>query len=163
MLLLSFLSTRLMWCSQLTAGHITSSWRRISLNFLRRYKWLFDPEFDKLVPADPVPDLFGFPPALEELSQVRRPALDTDTISVSKHLPGRAILAFSVVRTRAWHLLASQPATRVDRALVCRPSAGEHMPLRLSSFGSSNPQFTVSSQSGGRLRRLEQGGAVVHA
>ncbi|KAI0713691.1 Mak10 subunit, NatC N-terminal acetyltransferase-domain-containing protein [Earliella scabrosa] len=68
----SHLSALQMMCTALvalTAGHITSSWRRISLNFLRRFKWLFDPEFDKLVPADPVPDLFGFPPALEELSK----------------------------------------------------------------------------------------------
>ncbi len=57
--------------TQLTAGSITSSWRRISLNFLRRYKWVFDPEFDKLAPAEPIPDLFAFPPVLEELLQVR--------------------------------------------------------------------------------------------
>ncbi|RDX47440.1 hypothetical protein OH76DRAFT_1385246 [Lentinus brumalis] len=55
----------------LTAGSITSSWRRISLNFLRRYKWVFDPEFDKLAPAEPIPDLFAFPPVLEEPLQDR--------------------------------------------------------------------------------------------
>ncbi|KAI0806725.1 Mak10 subunit, NatC N-terminal acetyltransferase-domain-containing protein [Fomes fomentarius] len=53
----------------LTAGYINTPWRRISLNFLRRYKWLFDPEFDKLVPAQPIPDLYAFPPALDELLQ----------------------------------------------------------------------------------------------
>ncbi|KAI0695107.1 Mak10 subunit, NatC N-terminal acetyltransferase-domain-containing protein [Cerioporus squamosus] len=55
----------------LTARSITSTWRRISLNFLRRYKWVFDPEFDKLAPADPIPDLFAFPPVLDELLQDR--------------------------------------------------------------------------------------------
>ena len=60
-----------MGVSQLTAGSITSSWRRISLNFLRRYKWVFDPEFDKLAPAEPIPDLFAFPPVLQALVQVR--------------------------------------------------------------------------------------------
>ncbi|RPD55689.1 hypothetical protein L226DRAFT_540104 [Lentinus tigrinus ALCF2SS1-7] len=55
----------------LTAGCITSSWRRISLNFLRRYKWVFDPEFDKLAPAEPIPDLFAFPPVLQDLLQDR--------------------------------------------------------------------------------------------
>ncbi|KAI0668348.1 Mak10-domain-containing protein [Trametes maxima] len=54
----------------LTAGYIASPWRRISLNFLRRYKWLFNPQFDELVPAEPIPDLLAFPDALKDfLSQ----------------------------------------------------------------------------------------------
>ncbi|KAI0648442.1 Mak10-domain-containing protein [Trametes meyenii] len=50
----------------LTAGYIISPWRRISLNFLRRYKWLFSPGFDSLAPAEPVPDLLAFPGALKD-------------------------------------------------------------------------------------------------
>ncbi|KAI0628810.1 Mak10-domain-containing protein [Trametes polyzona] len=48
----------------LTAGYIVSPWRRLTLNFLKRYKWLFNPEFDDLVPAEPLPDLLAFPNAL---------------------------------------------------------------------------------------------------
>ncbi|CDO71912.1 hypothetical protein BN946_scf184940.g59 [Trametes cinnabarina] len=51
----------------LTAGHIASPWRRITLNFLRRYKWLFKPEFDHLPPAEPIPDLLSFPHTLKGL------------------------------------------------------------------------------------------------
>ncbi|KAI0373145.1 Mak10-domain-containing protein [Pilatotrama ljubarskyi] len=60
----------------LTAGCITSPWHRITLNFLRRYKWLFDPDFDDLVPAEPIPDLLAFPNALQEflLDQLYSPS-----------------------------------------------------------------------------------------
>ncbi|KAI0738031.1 Mak10 subunit, NatC N-terminal acetyltransferase-domain-containing protein [Daedaleopsis nitida] len=50
----------------LTAGYIVSSWRRIALNFLRRYKWMFKPEFDNIVPVE-MPNLSGFEAMLEEL------------------------------------------------------------------------------------------------
>ncbi|OJT02029.1 N-alpha-acetyltransferase, 35 NatC auxiliary subunit [Trametes pubescens] len=50
----------------LTAGYITSPWRRITLNFLKRYKWIFNPDFDDLVPAEPIPDLLSFPNSLKE-------------------------------------------------------------------------------------------------
>ncbi|KAI0781517.1 Mak10-domain-containing protein [Trametes elegans] len=53
----------------LTADYIVSPWSRISLNFLRRYKWVFHPGFDKLVPAEPIPDLLTFPSALKSLLQ----------------------------------------------------------------------------------------------
>ncbi|KAI0355145.1 Mak10-domain-containing protein [Trametes cingulata] len=60
----------------LTAEYITSPWHRISLNFLRRYKWLFNPDFDGLVPAEPIPDLLAFPDALKEflLDELYSPA-----------------------------------------------------------------------------------------
>ncbi|KAH9857479.1 Mak10-domain-containing protein [Lenzites betulinus] len=50
----------------LTAGHITSPWPRITINFLKRYKWLFRPEFNELTPAEPIPDLLAFPTALKD-------------------------------------------------------------------------------------------------
>ncbi|KAH9890498.1 Mak10-domain-containing protein [Cubamyces lactineus] len=49
----------------LTAALITSPWHRISLNFLRRYKWMFKEEFDALVPVEPEPDLLTFPDSLK--------------------------------------------------------------------------------------------------
>ncbi|KAM5542815.1 hypothetical protein V8D89_003776 [Ganoderma adspersum] len=50
----------------LTSGYITSTWNRVSTNFLRRYKWVLNPEFDELPPAHPTPDLLSFPPTLDE-------------------------------------------------------------------------------------------------
>ncbi|KAH9915240.1 Mak10 subunit, NatC N-terminal acetyltransferase-domain-containing protein [Epithele typhae] len=50
----------------LTANCITSPWSRIALNFMRRYKWLFAPQFNDLVPAEPVADLTRFPQQLDE-------------------------------------------------------------------------------------------------
>ncbi|KAI0657175.1 Mak10-domain-containing protein [Cubamyces menziesii] len=50
----------------LTAASITSPWHRISLNFLRRYKWVFKTEFDALVPVKPEPDLLAFPDSLKQ-------------------------------------------------------------------------------------------------
>ncbi|KAI9069479.1 Mak10-domain-containing protein [Trametes sanguinea] len=61
---LEMISTALV---SLTAGYITSPWRRISLNFVRRYKWLFNPDFERLPPAHPIPDLRSFPNALKDL------------------------------------------------------------------------------------------------
>ncbi|KAI8974244.1 Mak10-domain-containing protein [Trametes punicea] len=60
---LQMISTALL---ALTAGYIASPWRRMSLNFLRRYKWVFKEEFDRCVPAEPIPDLCSFPNALRE-------------------------------------------------------------------------------------------------
>ncbi|TBU40247.1 Mak10 subunit, NatC N-terminal acetyltransferase-domain-containing protein [Dichomitus squalens] len=53
----------------LTSMYITSTWKRISINFKRRYKWVLDPEFKTLTPAHPLPDLLSFPSMLDELLQ----------------------------------------------------------------------------------------------
>ncbi|KAI1791577.1 Mak10 subunit, NatC N-terminal acetyltransferase-domain-containing protein [Ganoderma leucocontextum] len=54
----------------LTSGYLTSTWKRVSINFSRRYKWILSPEFDNLPPAHPTPDLLSFPPALDEFLRV---------------------------------------------------------------------------------------------
>lgn len=41
----------------LTARRVASASRRLSLNFVKRYKWLFRPEFDELPDARPLPEI----------------------------------------------------------------------------------------------------------
>ncbi|GBE82822.1 Mak10-domain-containing protein [Sparassis crispa] len=53
----------------LTSRQVVTSFRRMSLNFVKRYKWLFRSEFDDLVPVDPSPDFYNYSPEVTELTQ----------------------------------------------------------------------------------------------
>ncbi|KAI0933432.1 hypothetical protein AcV5_005579 [Taiwanofungus camphoratus] len=53
----------------LTYKRLTLPYKRTSLNFIRRYKWAFKPEYDNLAPALPLPDLLSFTPHTTEIFQ----------------------------------------------------------------------------------------------
>jgi len=53
----------------ITFKHATLPFKRTSLNFVRRYKWAFEAEYDDCVPAVPLPDLRSFAPQVTELLQ----------------------------------------------------------------------------------------------
>ncbi|KZT74069.1 Mak10-domain-containing protein [Daedalea quercina L-15889] len=51
----------------ITSKQCTLPYKRTSLNFVRRYKWAFRPEYDDLAPALPLPDLRQFAPEVEQV------------------------------------------------------------------------------------------------
>ncbi|OCH86192.1 hypothetical protein OBBRIDRAFT_738454 [Obba rivulosa] len=53
----------------ITFKDLTLPWRRMSLNFIKRYKWAFKPEYDDLAPALPPPDLLKFGPQVTRMLQ----------------------------------------------------------------------------------------------
>ncbi|EMD34296.1 hypothetical protein CERSUDRAFT_140689 [Gelatoporia subvermispora B] len=53
----------------ITFKDLTLPWRRMSLNFIKRYKWTFKSEYDDLVPVVPPPDLFQFAPQVTKILQ----------------------------------------------------------------------------------------------
>ena len=84
---------------QATCKQCTLPYQRTAVNFLRRYKWAFKPEYDDLAPALPLPDLRQFAPDVEHMLQVRiMDAAHVRTHSVSL---GRAILSSPIVCTCA--------------------------------------------------------------
>ena len=56
--------------NQVTCKQCTLPYQRTALNFLRRYKWAFKPEYDDLAPALPLADLRQFAPDAEHMLQV---------------------------------------------------------------------------------------------
>ncbi|KAH9842464.1 Mak10-domain-containing protein [Rhodofomes roseus] len=51
----------------ITYKQCTLPYQRTALNFVRRHKWAFKPEYEDLAPALPLPDLRRFVPEVEEM------------------------------------------------------------------------------------------------
>ncbi|KAH9930842.1 Mak10-domain-containing protein [Fomitopsis serialis] len=51
----------------ITYKQCTLPYQRTALNFVRRYKWAFKPEYEDLAPAMPLPDLRLFTPGVEQM------------------------------------------------------------------------------------------------